>query len=203
MNTQIYDDLVRNYKKRQRKKQLIAFAVMVLGFLLTFTGIGGIVGLVALLYLYLMWIDIAVLALARKKSKKELQANGLYDAAMQTLQHAERLQLDGLTYAWTNDFFFTGYGAIFPMQKIAWIFPFTYTARKMMIPIARQHWCQIMMLDGTSRVAFYGRVKDQAAFKKMLHGMHSVNPELQIGHTPANEELYNQRVTLYKTAQGL
>lgn len=203
MNTQIYDALLANYKKRQITKQLITFAVMVLGFLLTFTGVGAIVGLVALFCLFGMWIRIGTLAHARKASKKELQANGLYDAAMQALQHAERLQMDGFTYAWTNDFFFTGYGAIFPMQKIAWIFPFTHTTRYLMIPIVRQHWCQIMMLDGTKRVAFLGRVKDQAAFKKMLHGMRSVNPELLIGYTPENEEQYNQRVTLYKAAQGL
>ena len=203
MNTQIYDDLVSDYKKRQKKKLLIAFAVMVLGLLLIVTVIGGIAALVAWVYLLCEGIRTISTTKARKRSKKELQSKGLYDAAMQVLQHAERLQLDGLTYAWTKDFFFTGYGAIFPMQKIAWIFPYTYTARKMMISITRQHWCQIMMLDGTRRVAFWGQVKDQAAFKEMLHGMRSVNPELQIGRTPANEELYNQRVTLYKAAQGL
>lgn len=202
MNTQIYDDIVASYKKRQQMKLLISFGAMVLGFLLSATGVGAIVGIAAMIYLMIEAVRTFGTANVRKTSMKELQSKGLHDAAMLALQQAERQQMDGLTYAWTSEFFCTGYGAIFSMQKIAWIYPFTHTVRYMMIPIVRQHWCKILMLDGTERLAFYGKVKDQSAFERMLKGMRSVNPELQIGHTPENVELYKQRVMLYKAAEG-
>lgn len=202
MNAGIYENIVGNYQKDQRKKMLIFLGVAVLGFLLAATGIGVFVGVAALICLMMAAVRVSAASNVRKASIRQLRERGLYDSAMYSLQTADRQVMDGLTYAWSDDFFYTGYGAIFPMKEVAWVYPFTNTVRYMMIPIMKQHCCKIRMLDGTEKLVFHGKAKEQEAFRHILEGMLSVNPGLLIGYTQENAAIYQQRTALYKASRN-
>ena len=198
MENKVYGNLMAACKKRQRTRLLLSAAVMVLGFILCSTGIGGIAGLAAMLYLMMEGAKTCGMKLMRNKSLKMLKNSGKLKEAMESLANGKTQQLDGLTFAWSHDYFCTGYGAIYETQQIVWMFPFTQTIRYFFIPVVRNHWCKMLMTDGTERIAFYGKAKDKEAFEKLLRGLRMENPQLLIGHTQENMDRYQLRQALSK-----
>ncbi len=202
MDIQMYNKIVETYKERQKKRLLISLALTVVGALTGATGIGAVVCIVSLVYFVIEGFRTLGTKSARNKNIAQLKSTGEFDTALQSLSTGMKHQLDGLTYAWSEDYFLTGYGAIFNMKQIAWIFPFTHTTSYMMIPVVRQQWCKAVMLDGTENIVFHGKAKDKAAFETMLRGMRTMNPDLLIGHTPENQQLYAERVQQHKESQN-
>ena len=202
MDAQMYNKIVETYQARQKKRLLIALAMVIVGALTAVSVVGAVVCIVGVVYLMIEGIRTVGLYSARKKNIAQLKSTGEFDQAMLSLSNGLKQGMDGLTYAWSEDYFLTGYGAIFNMKQIAWVFPFTHTTSYFFIPIVRQHWCKALLLDGTERIVFYGKAKDKAAFETLLRGMLAVNPDLLIGHTPENQKLYSERVQQYKEARN-
>lgn len=202
MDIQMYNKIVETYKERQKKRLLISLALTVVGALTGATGIGAVVCIVSLVYFLIEGVRTLGMKGARNKTVAQLKSTGEFDTALQSLSTGLKQQLDGLTYAWSEDYFLTGSGSILNMKEIAWIFPFTHTTTYMMIPVLRQQWCKAVMLDGTEHIVFHGKAKDKAAFETMLRGMRTMNPDLLIGHTPENQQLYAERVQQHKESQN-
>ena len=202
MNTQMYNKIVETYQSRQKKRLLIALVLFVVGILTSATGVGAIVCIVSLVYLMIEGIRTIGTNAARKKCISQMKSSGEFDLAMTSLEGGLKQEMDGLTYAWSTDYFCTGYGLIIDMKQLAWIFPFTHTIRYMLIPVVRQNWCKALMLDGTERIVFYGKAKNKTAFETMLRGMLSMNPNLLIGHTAENQALYQERVQQHMKVKG-
>lgn len=191
MKQQHYNKIIASYKERQKKRLLYSAAAMILGLLLFATGIGFIIFIAAMIYFVVEAIRTSTLSQFRNKSLKKLQQQGVLDHIMDSLQHATTMQVDGVTYAWTDKYLCLPHGVILPLADIAWIFPFVKSLRYMMIPVAKLHWCKIHLLDGSETLAFYGKVKDKQAFNALLVGLKGVIPHLLIGYTPENQKLYH------------
>lgn len=197
MKNQSYEEIVSNYKRVHNKKLLMWLAGMLLGLALSATGVGAVLCIVCLILLFVEVGRRASVTKMRNASLEALRARGEMEQAKAEIASAAQLQLDGLTYACTQSWFCTGYGAIYPVQEIAWVFPFTHTVKYMLIPVLRMHWCKMLTLDGRELVAFYGTTHDKSAFERLLERLRSVNPQLQIGHSPEEAQLYEQRVRLH------
>lgn len=197
MKNQSYEEIVSNYKRAHNKKLLIGLAGMLLGLALSATGVGAVLCVVCLILLIVEVGRRASVTKMRNVSLAALHARGEMEQAQADIASAAQLQLDGLTYACTQSWFCTGYGAIYPVQEIAWIFPFTHTVKYMLIPVLKMHRCKMLTLDGRELVAFYGTARDKTAFERLLEMLRSVNPQLQIGHSPEEAQLYEQRVKLH------
>ena len=194
---QYYNKIIAPYKERQKKRLSCAAVAMVLGLLLSATGIGFIVFVAAMVYLALEAVRTSTLSQLQNKSIKQLKRGGVLDSIMDSLQHATTMQVDGLIYAWTDKYLCLPHGVILPLADIAWIFPFEQTIR-MMIPVCKLHWCKIQLLDGSDTLAFYGTVKDKQAFNALLVGLKSVIPHLLIGYNAENQKLYHAMVNAAK-----
>lgn len=202
MNNGMYDKILQTYQLRQRKRLIISLALVVIGALTAASVVGAVVCIVALVYFILEGIRTLSTNAARNKCVAQLKSEGRFDLTLQSLSGGMTQEMDGLTYVWSEDYFMTGYGMILNMKEIAWIFPYTHTVTYFMIPVMRYRYCKAMMLDGTERIIFNGQARNKAAFESLLSGMLSKNPELLIGHTPANQELYRQRVEQHTKSQN-
>ena len=196
-----YEVLIAPYKERQRKRMLIALAVMVAGFLLVATVIGGIVGLAAWIYLMLEMVKTFALFSVRKKSLAHLEKQGKKQQVMDSLQFATRMELDGVTYAWTDEYLCLPHGVILPLNAIAWIYLFTQKVSYMMIPIMKMNSCKVRLIDGKESLVFYGKAKNKQAFAELLSALQSKIPHLLIGNTPENQAKYKEMVAAYNGAK--
>lgn len=198
MKYQYYDALIAPYKERQKKRILISAAVMVVGFLLAASGIGAVIGIVALVYAMMETGRTASLSYVRKKSLEKLEKQGKRQQVMDSLQFAKKMELDGLTYAWTDEYLCLPHGVLLPLQHIAWVFHFTHRVTYMMIPVMKMNSCKACLLDGTDALVFYGKAKDKQAFDALLSNLKNSIPHLLIGHTPENQEKYKEMVVAYR-----
>ena len=192
MSTQTYETFVSEYKARQKSRMLIAAGIMVVGFLLAATGIGAIIGIVAMVYLVILAVRGSVLRSHTKKSLKVLHKTGVVEKAMAAIGEAQTCQLDELTYAWNDDYLYLPYGAIYPMEKVAWIHLFTQNLSYMFIFRFSISACKLFLRDGTQSLLFYGKPKDQEAFKRLLIGLKETKPALLLGYSQENQQQYNQ-----------
>lgn len=192
MNTQAYENFVSIFKTKRRKKLLIAVAVVVLGFLLVATVIGAFAAIGAVIYLMMELVRGSVYSSHTKKSLKALHKDGQYEAAMNGLAQAKTCQLDELTYAWTEDFLYLPYGAIYPMKKVAWIYPYCHTQVHYLVIRIKTSACKLFLTDGSQSLLYYGKAKDEEAFKRLLVGLKEANPALLLGYTQENQQLYQQ-----------
>lgn len=201
MNQQYYDALIAPYKNRQKKRLLCSAGLMVLGLALSATGVGAVVCVVAMIYLMLELTRTLSLVSVRNKCLKKLSAEGSLNQIMDSLRYAKKMQVDGMTFAWTDEYLCLPHGVLLPLAQIAWLFPFTHTIRYMMIPVIRSHSCKIYLLDGTFALGFYGKVKDTVAFEALLVELKKVVPQLLIGHSEANQQIYQAMVAAYTQAK--
>ncbi len=191
MNTDAYEKLIAPYKERQRKRLLTAAGVMVLGFVLAVTGIGAIAGIAAMIYLMMEGIRTYTCNSHARQSIKALQRAGVYDRAMGGAAGAASCQIDGLPYAWNEDYLYLPYGAVYPMKDVAWIYPYAHSVTFLLFTITLNA-CQLFLTDGTQSLVFHGRAKDQEAFKQLLAGLLQVKPQLLLGYSEENKQLYQQ-----------
>lgn len=192
MNTQAYETYVSSYKSRQKTTLLIAAGAMVLGFLLAATGIGAIVGIGAMIYLVIMGVRASALSSHAKKSMKALYKAGKYENAMEGFSQASTCQLNDQTYAWNEAFLYLPYGAIYPLEKVAWIYPYCQNISYLFIFRFSINACKLFLKDGTQSLMYYGKAKDQEAFKKLLIGLKEAQPALLLGYSAENQKLYDQ-----------
>ena len=192
MNTQAYETFVSSYKSRQKTRLLASAGAMLLGFLLAATGIGIIVALVAMVFFVVYAVRGSVLKSHAKKSLKVLHKAGQYEHAMEAIQQVSSCQIDEQTYAWNDEYFYLPYGAVYPLKKMAWIHLFSQTVSYMFIIRFTANACKLFLNDGTETLLFYGKAKDQEAFKKLLIALKEKNPDLLLGYNAENQQLYNQ-----------
>lgn len=192
MNTQAYETFVSNYKSQQKTRLLISAGAMVLGFLLAATGIGIIVAIAAMVFLVVYAVRGSVLKSHTKKSLKILHKAGQYEHAMDAISQVTSCQIDEQTYAWNDEYFYLPYGAVYPIKKLAWIHLFAQKVSYMFIFRFTFNACKLFLTDGTETLLFYGKAKDQEAFKQLLISLKEKNPELMLGYNAENQQLYNQ-----------
>ena len=191
MNTDAYEKLTAPYQERQKKRLLIAAGVMVLGFVLAATGIGAIAGIAAMIYLMMEGIRTWTCRSHAKKSIKALQKAGVFDRAMGGAADANVCRIDELSYAWNDEYLYLPYGAVYPLKDVAWIYPYTHNMVVLLFTISINA-CQLFLADGTQSLLFYGKAKDQEAFRKLLAGLKQTKPELLLGYSDENKQLYQQ-----------
>lgn len=191
MNTDAYEKMIVPYKERQKKRLLTAAGVMVLGFVLAATGIGAIAGIAAMIYLIMEGIRTYTCKSHERKSLKALQKAGVFDRAMGGAAGASTCQIDGLPYAWNEEFLYLPYGAVYPLKDVAWIYPYAHNMVILLFTITINA-CQLFLADGTQSLLFHGKAKDQEAFRQLLAGLKQTKPELLLGYSEENKQQYQQ-----------
>ncbi len=189
---QAYETFVSTYKNRQKKRLLIAAAVMVGGFLLAATGIGIIAAIVAMGWLAMEGTRTMTLRTHTKNALKALHKAGQYKPALECMEQVTTCQIDDLTYAWNEEYLYLPHGAIYPMQNVAWIYPYCHTVSYLFIIRMQINACKLFLTDGSQTLLFYGKAKDEEAFKRLLAGLKATKPELLLGYSQQNQQLYDQ-----------
>jgi len=201
MNNAKYQEITEGYQSRQKKRLLLSAVLTVAGFALAATGIGGIVGFASVVYLMFEGIRTFSLSSMKKKSLKKMEQSGELSEALAALDHAACVTIDGLTYAVADKYLFLPYGAVLPIADIAWIYQHEQTIRFMMIPVIQSRWCNMMLLDGTNTLAFYGKAKDTQALGQLLTSLQAETPQLLLGYSPENQKRYDAMVAARKGKQ--
>ena len=201
MQSEVYEALVKRWKKKQYAHMTACALIAVLGILLAATVIGPIASMVCFCILLLAIMRMISQNAVRRKTLKEWETQDKLADVYHTVETAQPIEMDGLTYFCTGDYFVTGYGAVYPMRQIAWIFQFTHKVNFLFLTMARQRWCKLMLLDGTERLAFWGKPKDTAAFENLLQSMRRANPNLLVGFSNENAALYAARCEIHKASK--
>ncbi len=192
-----YEEYVRRWRRKTGKPLLIAAGLLVLGAILSFTGIGLAVAVVAGLFLFFEGYKVAGLGLARRNNLKKFEKSGLKEAACESFSQAQQGAAGRMYCAWNRDYLFTDSGVIIPMQAVAWIYKEIQSVNFLFIPLIRIHSIEIKTLDGKGVSLYMGKVKDDEALARILFGIQQVNPKLLIGHSEENQQRYSQLVSDY------
>ena len=201
MKTVDYKSLATQYRVRQIKKLFTAAVVMiVMFFAASVIPVAGLAAMIAFIYLLMESIKAVILSLVRRKGNKVLKNKGLWNDAMTAMENAVHIQVDKQCFAVTDKYLFLPYGMILELNRIAWVYMQIQTTRFFYIPVMKMNICQFKLLDETTALAFYGKVKDMEAFKKLLLVLKLQIPELLIGYTGENQKMYQKMVAEHKNA---
>lgn len=204
---QAYKEIVAPYKKQQVMKVLLPVLVMAASFCFAavvpedINFVFGLAGTAAFLYAMMTGFKALTLMFVRRKSHRALKKLNLLERAMADLEHAARFQVDEHCFGLTEKYLCLPHGVILQVEKLAWVYTQATRMRYMyVIPLGTVRTCQVKTVDGKETAMFYGKVKNDQAFKALLVRLLQYNPRLLIGHTAENQQRYAQRVAMYKAA---
>ena len=203
-----YKALVKQYKIRQIMKLFAALVVNVVMFsivsVLSAQGViafmAGLTAFIAFFYFIIESVKSLGMLYVRAKGNKALKNKGLWDDAVTAMENAMYIQVDKQRFAMTDKYLCLPYGMILELNRIAWVYMQIQRIGYFYIPIMKMSICQFRLLDETSAVGFYGKVRDMEAFKKLLLGLKLHIPELLIGYSGENQKMYQKMVAEHKKA---
>ncbi len=203
MNNVLNQKILTAYRMRENGKVLIALMLIVVSIYIipsvmdedVAITISGVTLIVCFLYLLYAAIRLFSLLVFRRKTHKILKGYNELERALADLENAEVIREGGRVFAISKDFLFLPYGAILPMNSVAWIYMQRDTIRMLLIPLMRLHSCSLKLTNGMDVPVFYGKIKNKDAFDELIRRMMEINSSLLVGYSLENKLKYEMITT--------